>query len=92
MNFIYTPAERPLLRQHDDLFTSTGTHVARVYGKIACGPSGRYIGTLDQDRLVFENDDCLESRPMFVRLSHTGFAYDNSTSLRTIDGEPNFVE
>lgn len=89
---IYTPGGRPLMRSDDDLFTSTGVHVARFYGKVACGPSGRYVGTLEEERLVFQDADSLTSRPMFVRTSHPGFVHEQYKSLRTIDGEPQFDE
>jgi hypothetical protein len=89
---IYTPDGRPLMLSDDDLFTSTGVHVGRVYGKVVCGPSGRYVGTLEEDRLVFQDGDSLTSQPMFVRLSHPGFVHDHYNSLRTIDGEPQFDE
>lgn len=30
----------------DDLFSRSGTHVAKLKGKKAYGPDGRYVGTL----------------------------------------------
>jgi hypothetical protein len=43
---LYTKEGRPLRQSGDDLFSRSGTHVAKLKGKKAYGPDGRYVGTL----------------------------------------------
>jgi len=84
---IYASGGRALLLQGVDIFTGAGIHVARMQGKVACDPSGRYVGTLIDDRLVFQDEDCLTVGPLFVRETHPGFADLGNTSQRTLDRE-----
>ena len=73
---IHTPQGRPLLLQNGDIFSAAGTNVARVIGNVAYDPSGRYVGTIVDDRLVFDDTDSLTVGPLFVRTSHPGFVAD----------------
>lgn len=84
---IYGSWGRPLLLSGADIFSGAGTHVARLYGNVACDPSGRYVGTLERDRLVFRDDDSLSSGPLFVRTSHPGFAHVGNIPLLTLNRE-----
>jgi hypothetical protein len=57
MPTIYTKEGRPLRRSGDDLFSRSGTHVARIRGTKAFGPDGSYVGTVTGDRLVYRSTD-----------------------------------
>jgi len=46
MTPLYTKQGRPLRQSGDDLFSRFGTRVAKLKGKKAYGPDGRYVGTL----------------------------------------------
>jgi hypothetical protein len=84
---IHTPQGRPLLLQDGDIFSGSGTHLARMHGNVAYDPSGRYVGTLVHDRLVFDDADSLTFGPLFVRTTHPGFADVGNISVRTLERE-----
>jgi hypothetical protein len=72
---IHTPNGRQLIVDGNDVFTGTGAHVARLTGKVAHAPSGRYVGTLEDDLLVFRSNDRLSTGSLYVRTSHPGFPH-----------------
>jgi hypothetical protein len=84
---IYASGERPLLRKDDDIFSGAGNHVARLQGTVAYDQSGRYVGTLVENRLVFQDEDSLTSGPLFVRATHEGFTDVGNIPHRTLDRE-----
>jgi hypothetical protein len=85
---IYTSGERPLLLLQDgDIFSGAGIHVARLHGTVAYDPSGRYVGTLVDNRLVFQDKDSLTFGPLFVRTTHPGFADPGNSPHRTLARE-----
>ena len=84
---IYTSSSQPLLLDGYDIFSGAGTHVARLRSNVAYDPSGRYVGTLQRDQLVFQDEDSLTSGPLFVRASHTGFPHVGNIPRMTVDRE-----
>lgn len=89
---IYASGERPLLLKDDDIFSGAGTHVARLQGTVAYDPSGRYVGTLVENRLVFQDEDSMTFGPLFVRSTHQGFEDVGNIPHRTLDREVSINE
>jgi hypothetical protein len=90
---IYTAGERPLLLQENgDIFSAAGAHVARLHGTVAYDPSGRYVGTLVDNRLVFQDEDSLTFGPLFVPTTHPGFADLGNVPHRTLEREVSLSE
>jgi hypothetical protein len=85
---IYASADLPLLLQEDgDIFSSSGAHVARLHKNVAYDPSGRYVGSLVDNGLVFQDADSLTFGPLFVPEPHTGFADLGNVPHRTLERE-----
>jgi hypothetical protein len=87
---IFTKNGRPLMRDGNDLFSETGTHVAQLdaEGK-AYDLRGRYAGTIDQnDRLVYRMEDSATIGSIFTPQAHEPFQHDPGTRLVTLDEEP----
>jgi hypothetical protein len=58
MATLHTKEGRPLRQSGHDLFSRSGTHVARLRGKKAYSPDGKYVGTIIGNRLVYRSTDC----------------------------------
>jgi hypothetical protein len=87
-HIIFTRNGRPLLREGDDLFSETGTQVARVQ-RLAFDRNGRYVGTIDEnDRLVFRSEDSNTLGPVYVPAVHAGFQHDPGDTEVSVDEEP----
>ena len=84
---IYTLSGRPLLLDGGDIFTGVGTHVARLQGNVAYDPLGRYVGTIEGEQLVFRDEDCLSSGPLFLRTGNAGFVHIRNIPWMTNDRE-----
>src|SRR5215470_16396418 len=85
---IYVADERPLLLQESgDIFSAAGAHVARLDKTVAYDPLGRYVGTLVDNNLVFQDEDCLRFGPLFVPATHPGFADLGNVPHRTLERE-----
>jgi hypothetical protein len=88
MGTIYTKEGRPLHASGDDLFSRSGTHVARLRGDKAHGPDGRYVGTLVGDRLVYRSTDSASIGLAFARRASSGFATATSVGSALWGEEP----
>jgi hypothetical protein len=58
----------------DDLFSRSGEHVAKLKGKKAYNPQGRYVGTLTSGRLIYRSTDSAAISSPFVRMASVGRA------------------
>lgn len=87
---IFTKNGEPLGRSGDDLFDSSGRHVARLNGTKAFGPSGRYLATLAGDRLVFRSSDSAVIGSSFARRAASGSAHGRAAGSAIWGDEPNF--
>lgn len=85
---IYTKNGEPLSRSGDDLFDSSGKHVARLSGTKAFGPSGQYVGTLVDDRLVYRSTDSAVIGSSFVRRAGSGSAQARAVGSAIWGDEP----
>jgi hypothetical protein len=74
MGTLYTKEGRPLRQSGNDLFSSSGIHVARFRGKKAYGPDGRYVGTLVGDRLAYRCTDGATVGSAFAQRAGAGTA------------------
>jgi hypothetical protein len=87
---LYTKNGIPLHRVGDDVFDLSGRHVARIQGRKAFGPNGRYVATLDDDRLVYRSVDSAEIASAFARSIGSPFAEARSYAAAIIGDEPTF--
>jgi hypothetical protein len=85
---VYTKNGEPLSHSGDDLFDSSGKHVARLSGTKAFGPSGQYVGTLVGDRLVYRSTDSAFIGASFVRRAGSGNAQARKAGLAIWGDEP----
>lgn len=88
MSWIYTRNGRPLRRDRDDLFSRSGKHIARVKGKKAFGPDGRYVGTLVRDRLIYRSTDSATIWTVFMPRVGSPFATANRAGVADWGEEP----
>ena len=87
---IHTKNGEPLSRSGDDLFDSSGRHGARLRGTNAFGPSGRYVGSLAGDRLVYRSADSVVIGSSFVRRAGSGSAHARAAGSAIWGDEPKF--
>jgi hypothetical protein len=85
---VFTKNGRPLLREDDDLYGTSGTHVARLQDGKAYDTNGRYVGTLEGERLLYRMTDSFTIGPLFARTAHAGFTRDPGVVFETMDDEP----
>jgi hypothetical protein len=88
MATLYTKEGRPLRQSGSDLFSRSGTHVAKVKGKKAYGPDGRYVGTLVGNRLVYRSTDGATIGTAFAQRVHAGTASASAVGSVVIGDEP----
>ncbi len=92
MATLYTKEGRPLRRSGDDLFARSGTHVAKLKGKKAYGPDGRYVGTLVGSRLVYRSTDSATIGSAFARRAHAGTANASAVGSAILGDEPPILD
>jgi hypothetical protein len=85
---LYTKNGRPLKRTGDNLFSKSGTHVARIRGNRAYDKSGRYVGTVVGDRLVYRSTDSAHVSSSFGTVASSGFAADSHAGSAIWGDEP----
>jgi hypothetical protein len=87
---IYTKQGRPLRVRGDDVFSRSGTHVARIRRdrNKAYGPEGRYVGTLVGDRLIYRSTDSAAISSPFARRAGSSFATANRAGTGMWGEEP----
>lgn len=88
MATLYTKEGRPLRQTGDDLFSQSGTHVAKLKGKKAYGPDGQYVGTLVGSRLVYRSTDSASIGSPFAQRAHAGTANASAVGSALLGGEP----
>jgi hypothetical protein len=74
MPTLYTKNGRPLKQSADNLYSASGAHVAKLRGKKAYGPDGRYVGTLSGNRLVYRSTDASSMGSSFAQSNRAGTA------------------
>lgn len=87
---IFTKNGVPINRGGDDLFDASGKQVARLQGNKAFGPSGRYIATLVNDRLIHLASDNKLTGSTFKPKTVAGFSVGNIAGITTYGDEPVF--
>lgn len=88
MGTLYTKDGRPLQQSGNDLFSASGTHVAKLRGKKGYGPDGAYVGTLVGDRLVYRSTDSATVGSPFAQRAHAGTAAAHRAGSATWGEEP----
>jgi hypothetical protein len=88
MATLYTKEGRPLRQSGDDLFSRSGTHVAKLKGKKAYGPDGQYVGTLVGNRLVYRSTDSATIGSPFAQRAHAGTANASAVGAAVLGDEP----
>lgn len=88
MSGIYTKDARPLKRSGDNLYSRSGAHVARVRGKKAFGPDGRYVGTIVGSRLIYRSTDSAAVSSSFAAGSHGGSGSTHAAGSAAWGQEP----
>jgi hypothetical protein len=92
MATLHTKEGRPLRQSGDDLFSSSGTHVARLRGKKAYGPNGKYVGTIVGNRLVYRSTDSATVGSVFARRASAGTASARAAGAAVSGEEPPIPE
>ena len=85
---LYTKNGRPLRRSGDNLFSGSGTQVARVRGDKAYGPDGSYVGTIVGDRLIYRSTHSASMGSPFAQSSRAGSASANRAGTAQWGDEP----
>lgn len=85
---LYTKNGRPLMRSGDNLYSRSGAHVARVRGKKAFGPDGRYVATIVGNRLIYRSTDSAAIGSSFAAGSRGGSGSANSAGSAAWGDEP----
>jgi len=83
-----TKEARPLRQSGSDLFSRSGTHVAKLKGKKAYGSDGRYVGTLVGNRLVYRSTDSATIGSAFAQRAHAGSARASAAGSAVLGEEP----
>ena len=85
---MYTKEGRPLKVSGADLFSRSGTHVARIRGDKAYGPDGRYVGTIVGDRLIYRSTNSASIGSPFAPRASVGHASANRVATAAWGDEP----
>lgn len=88
MPTLHTKEGRPLRQSGNDLFSRSGAHIAKLKGKKAYGPDGRYVGTLIGKRLVYRSTDSATIVSSFAQRSHAGTALARAAGSNSSGEEP----
>lgn len=81
MTTIFTKEGRPLRRYGDDLFSESGTHVAKLKGDKAYRREGEYLGALVRNRLIYRSTDSAGVGSPFARRVGTPSAAARSAAI-----------
>ena len=85
---LYTKEGRPLKRSGDNLFSRSGAHIAKIRGEKAYGPSGKYVGTIVGNRLIYRSTEGASISSPFAQTAHAGFASASSAGIAAWGEEP----
>jgi hypothetical protein len=71
---LYTKNGKPLQVHGDIVYSRSGIPVGRISGEKVFGPNGRYVGSIDGDRLVYRSTESAEISSSFSvgRIGGTG--------------------
>jgi hypothetical protein len=87
---LYTKSGVPINQSGDDLFDASGRQVARLQGKKAYGPDGKYVATLDGGRLVYRSTDRASIASPFAPRRVAGFSVARVAGVAIWGNEPKF--
>jgi hypothetical protein len=85
---LYTKNGRPLQVSGDTVYSRSGTVVGRIRGSEVCGPDGRYVGTIVDDRLVHRSTESSGVGPSFTAVNRMGTAQASRASSAILGDEP----
>lgn len=85
---LYTKNGRPLQVRGDDVHSRSGTYVGRIRSGRVFDPSGRYVGTIVGDRLVYRSTESARLGPISNRGSRVGTARANRVGSAIWGDEP----
>jgi len=89
---LYTKNGRPLQMSADIVWSKSGKVVGRISGKKVFGQDGRYVGSIDGDRLVYRSTESAEISSSFAAANNVGSAMANSVGSAIWGDEPNIPD
>ena len=85
---LYTKNGRPLQVSNDIVYSKSGKVVGQIKGKKVFGTNGRYVGTIDGDRLVYRSTESAEMSSAFSTANRVGTAQANVVGSAIGGDEP----
>ena len=85
---LYTKEGHPLQVFSEIVYSRSGKVVGRLSGRKVFGKDGRYVGTIDGDRLVYRSIDSSEISSSFSASDSIGIATAKSVSSAIWGDEP----
>lgn len=89
---LYTKRGKPLQVYGDKVFSKSGRVVGRIKGSKVCGPDGRYVGTIVNDRLVYRSIDSATISSPFSAANRMGTSRANRIGAAIHGDEPNIPD
>lgn len=89
---LYTKNGRPLQVSSDIVYSRSGEPVGRICDDRVYGPDGRYVGTIDGDRLVYRSTHSAGVRAAFCAGRRAGSAMANRAGSALWGDEPDIPE
>ena len=83
---------RPLQVNGDKVYSRSGQVVGKIYGNKVHGPDGRYVGTIDNDRLVFRSTESASTQSSFAASNIAGSALGNLAGSAMWGDEPDIPD
>ncbi len=89
---LYTKNGRHLQVSGDTIYSWSGTVVGRIKGGKVYGTDGHYVGTIDNDRLVYRSSDSAGVSSSFSANNRAGSGRANRPASAIWGDEPNIPD
>jgi hypothetical protein len=89
---LYTKNGKPLQVTGDNVYSRSGAVVGRIKNGKIFGTDGRYVGTIEGDRLVYRSTDSAVISSPFVTARRAGIGRANRAGSAIWGDEPNIPE
>lgn len=89
---LYTKNGKPLQTSGDIVYSKSGAVVGKIKNNKVFGANGKYVGTIDNDRLIYRSTDSAVIGSPFSVANRAGIARANRAGAAVWGGEPDIPE
>lgn len=92
MEILYTKQGRPLQRSGGQLWAKSGKYLGTIQGQYVFDTTGRYSGTIENDRVVYRSIDAANLGSPSVAAPAMPIAEINALPAPNLGDEPPFAD